>query len=377
MAIPRIVLLLTLVLLDAGALSAQKGPVPTSTGSIDLTPRGLYAAQIEPKAITLSWYAPRLPANFSGEQFILCNVGGRDMRPQQKSWAKEVPLQTEPLLQTFVLPATSEVPHRCRLELRTRSGSVKSPTGDQVKRYEFNEVTPKLSPTPAPPTPTDVVPTLVSPGRVRVTWSASSNATAYTIQRQFNREGVRTICYMCPPVQVYMDTLPASRGPVRVQYLVTALGISGRSRPATSRSLEFGGLPGTVAASDTSGPLPTGVAVGSIASGPVPGTGQVMRTLVQQTEKTVTEIVRLGPVAGIPEHHHPHYNETAFVHAGELEVVIGTHRQYLRAGQVAYIPAGTTMRALNTSRVNEAQVVVVYSNVGTTGPLMVSGPGGN
>jgi quercetin dioxygenase-like cupin family protein len=176
---------------------------------------------------------------------------------------------------------------------------------------------------------------------------------------------------------VFMDSVSSPRGPASIQYSVTAIGRSGRSRPATSPELRWDGRGTTAVNTETNAPLPAGVVVTSVTAGSAPPSGQVARNTLQENEKSVTQIVRLGPAAQIPVHHHPHYNETVIIHSGDVELTIGGQRHFLRAGQVAYIPAGTTMSVLNTSRVNEAQVVAVFSNVGTVGPLMVAGPGSN
>ena len=80
-------------------LPAQKGAAVQSAPIAP--PRGLFAAQTEPRTITLSWYAAPLPSNYAGEQYVVCNVGGREVRPRSSvSHPRERPgFAAEPLLQ--------------------------------------------------------------------------------------------------------------------------------------------------------------------------------------------------------------------------------------------------------------------------------------
>jgi quercetin dioxygenase-like cupin family protein len=93
---------------------------------------------------------------------------------------------------------------------------------------------------------------------------------------------------------------------------------------------------------------------------------------VHESERTVTQVLRLAPGAEIAEHHHPFFDESFIVERGNLRIRLNDQVYELSAGAVVFIPAGTVISGQNTGG-EEARVVVVFSNIGHPGPLTVPG----
>jgi len=114
------------------------------------------------------------------------------------------------------------------------------------------------------------------------------------------------------------------------------------------------------------------VRLSNTAEAAVPAPGTLTRTTVHESERTVTQVLRLAPEAQIDEHHHPFFDETFIVERGSLRVRLDDQVHELSAGAVVFIPAGTVIAGQNTGA-EEARVIVVFSNTGQPGPLTVPG----
>ena len=119
-------------------------------------------------------------------------------------------------------------------------------------------------------------------------------------------------------------------------------------------------------------PLPAPVRVSNSGQASAPQAGSMTRTTIHESSRTVVQVLRLAPNAEIAEHHHPFYDENMIVEQGSVSAVLNGKTYELHAGDVAVIPAGTAIRGRNTGS-QEARVVVVFSNIGKTGPLSVAG----
>ena len=110
----------------------------------------------------------------------------------------------------------------------------------------------------------------------------------------------------------------------------------------------------------------------STASVKRPEGGTLTQETVHESERMVSRIMRLAPAATIAEHHHPTFEEIFAVQSGTVQVSLDGRVHQLRAGDVAYIPAGTVISGGNGGR-DEAVVIVTWSNIGRSGPLTVPG----
>jgi quercetin dioxygenase-like cupin family protein len=120
-------------------------------------------------------------------------------------------------------------------------------------------------------------------------------------------------------------------------------------------------------------PVPAApVRLSNTADAAVPPPGTLTRTTVHESERTVTQVLRLAPGAEIAEHHHPFFDESFIVERGNLRVRLNDQVHELSAGAVVFIPAGTVIAGQNTGS-EEARVVVVFSNIGRPGPLTIPG----
>ena len=93
---------------------------------------------------------------------------------------------------------------------------------------------------------------------------------------------------------------------------------------------------------------------------------------VHESDHMVTRVMRLAPGATIKEHYHPFFDETFFVHAGTLKIMLDDKEHKLRAGDTVIMPAGTIIAGTNAGS-EEAVVVIVWANIGKKGPLFVHG----
>ena len=107
---------------------------------------------------------------------------------------------------------------------------------------------------------------------------------------------------------------------------------------------------------------------------PPPAAGGLTQETVHEGAHLVSRIMRLGPGGTIAEHHHPAHDETFVVQSGTTRLSLDGRLHELRAGDVVYIPAGTTIAGENAGP-GEAVVVVTWASTGRGGPLTVSGRG--
>lgn len=114
------------------------------------------------------------------------------------------------------------------------------------------------------------------------------------------------------------------------------------------------------------------VRLGNTADAAAPASGALTRTTVHESERTVTQVLRLAPGAEIAEHHHPFFDESFIVERGSISIRLDGQAYELGAGAVVFIPAGTVIAGSNTGA-QEARVVAVFSNIGRPGPLTVPG----
>ena len=119
-------------------------------------------------------------------------------------------------------------------------------------------------------------------------------------------------------------------------------------------------------------PSPMSITVGKTMSAPVPATGAVTRTTLYQSQRTVTQMLRLSPNSQIAEHHHPFFDETFVVTQGRVALTLNGNAYEIGAGEFIVMPAGTVIRGRNADP-GETIVVVTFSNTGTPGPLSVPG----
>lgn len=93
---------------------------------------------------------------------------------------------------------------------------------------------------------------------------------------------------------------------------------------------------------------------------------------LHESEHMVSRVMRLSPGAAIKEHYHPKFDETFFVHAGTLKLLLDDKEHVLRAGDTVIMPAGTIISGTITGD-TEAVLVIVWANIGEKGPLFVHG----
>ncbi|MFN2603699.1 MAG: cupin domain-containing protein [Gemmatimonadaceae bacterium] len=117
-------------------------------------------------------------------------------------------------------------------------------------------------------------------------------------------------------------------------------------------------------------PMP--VRVSNTGQAPAPQVGAMTRTTLSETARSVVQVLRLAPDAEIAEHYHPFFDENFVVEQGSVRAILNGTTYELHAGDVVVIPASTVIRGRNTGN-QEARVVVVFTNIGKTGPLSVSG----
>lgn len=102
------------------------------------------------------------------------------------------------------------------------------------------------------------------------------------------------------------------------------------------------------------------------------GSGELTQETVHDGPHMTSRILRLGPGAAIAEHHHPSHAETFVVQSGAVRLSLDGQLHELRAGDVVYIPAATTISGQNHGA-GEAFVVVTWASDGRPGPLTVPG----
>jgi quercetin dioxygenase-like cupin family protein len=93
---------------------------------------------------------------------------------------------------------------------------------------------------------------------------------------------------------------------------------------------------------------------------------------IHESEHMVSRMMRLSSGAAIKEHYHPNFDETFFVHAGTLKLLLDDKEHEVRAGDAVIMPAGTIISGTNTGN-DEAVLVIVWANIGKKGPLFVHG----
>src|SRR5688572_27115922 len=79
-AVPIVALMLAIMPAVASAQKTATTSASSAKGKAP-TPSALYAAQTSPTAITLSWFAPYLPAKTIGEYTVVCE----DDRPPRRN----------------------------------------------------------------------------------------------------------------------------------------------------------------------------------------------------------------------------------------------------------------------------------------------------
>jgi quercetin dioxygenase-like cupin family protein len=115
-----------------------------------------------------------------------------------------------------------------------------------------------------------------------------------------------------------------------------------------------------------------GVRVFNVKSVKEPGKAAAELVDVHESEYMVSRVMRLRPGAAIKEHYHPNFDETFFVHAGTLKLLLDDKAHQLREGDTVIMPAGTIISGTNTGS-DEAVLVIVWANIGKKGPLFVHG----
>jgi quercetin dioxygenase-like cupin family protein len=115
-----------------------------------------------------------------------------------------------------------------------------------------------------------------------------------------------------------------------------------------------------------------GVRVFNVKSVKEPGKTAAELVDIHESEHMVSRVMRLAPGAAIKEHYHPNFDETFFVHAGTLKLLLDDKEHEVRAGDTVIMPAGTIIKGGNTGN-EEAVVVIVWANNGKKGPLFVHG----
>src|SRR4051812_10175399 len=73
----------------------------------------------------------------------------------------------------------------------------------------------------------------------------------------------------------------------------------------------------------TGGEKSKGVRVFNVKSVKGPGKGAAELVDIHESEHMVSRVMRLSPGAAIKEHYHPNFDETFFVHAGTLKLLLG------------------------------------------------------
>jgi len=141
---------------------------------------------------------------------------------------------------------------------------------------------------------------------------------------------------------------------------------------ATALLLPLAVVWGQEASPRTGGEKPKGVRVFNVKSVKEPGKAAVELVDIHESEHMVSRVMRLSPGAAIKEHYHPNFDETFFVHAGTLRLLLDDEEHELRAGDTVIMPAGTIISGTNTGT-DEAVLVIVWANVGKKGPLFVHG----
>ena len=357
----RVVRVLLMFLLIATApVFAQKTSTVASAAKANVpAPTELYAAQTARDRITLSWFAPYLPAKSQGEYVVVCV----DDRPARRS-AVTAPVQPANAtdrgrLLTHVVMVGKEVPHRCHIEM----GDPKS----GVQRFPFNAVTPTTASVPQPGVVSAIDARQTATRAVTVSWTQSANASAYRIERT-GAGGVKTLCYICPPTGTHVDSAVTTGA--KYTYAIVAVGPGGASGRALSNEVTVGSNP-PLTSVPASAPN-----VSNVGGAAAPAAGHFTRSTVHQGSNSATQVIRVAAGAQIPQHHHPGHAATLVVHAGDIELTIGSHVRMLRAGDIITVPANTTISGRNTGGV-EAQVVAVLSGTVGAGALVVPGPGPN
>lgn len=117
---------------------------------------------------------------------------------------------------------------------------------------------------------------------------------------------------------------------------------------------------------------PRGVRVFNVRSVKEPGKGAAELVDIHESEHMMSRVMRLSPGATIKEHYHPNFDETFFVHAGTLKLLLDDKEHNLRSGDTVIMPAGTVISGTNTGD-GEAVLVIVWANIGKKGPLIVHG----
>ncbi len=129
---------------------------------------------------------------------------------------------------------------------------------------------------------------------------------------------------------------------------------------------------GQETASRPGGTTPEGVRVFHTKSVKEPGKAAAELVDIHESDHMVTRVMRVAPGASIKEHHHPSFDETFFVHAGTIKMMLDDKEHGLRPGDTVIMPAGTIISGTNTGD-QEAVLVIVWANIGKKGPLMVHG----
>ena len=147
------------------------------------------------------------------------------------------------------------------------------------------------------------------------------------------------------------------------------------SRLAAAASLAL--LPLAVAWGQESSPrtgseTPLGVRVFNVKSVKEPRKAAAELVDIHESEHMVSRVMRLAPGAAIQEHYHPNFDETFFVHAGTLKLLLDDEEHEVKAGDTVIMPAGTIISGTNTGT-DEAVLVIVWANIGKQGPLFVHG----
>jgi quercetin dioxygenase-like cupin family protein len=120
------------------------------------------------------------------------------------------------------------------------------------------------------------------------------------------------------------------------------------------------------------GEMPKGIRVFNTRSVKEPGKAAAELVDIHESEHMVSRVMRLSPGAAIKEHYHPNFDETFFVHAGTLKLLLDDKEHELRAGDTVIMPAGTIIKGTVTGS-EEAVLVIVWANIGKKGPLFVHG----
>src|SRR5262245_40576667 len=84
---------------------------------------------------------------------------------------------------------------------------------------------------------------------------------------------------------------------------------------------------------------PKGVRVFNTRSVKEPGKAVVELVDIHESEHMVSRVMSLAPGAAIKEHYHPNFDETFFVHAGTLMMMLDDKEHELRTGDTVIMPA--------------------------------------